>query len=431
MGMRRKVYEGTCINHKGGVGEIGSMINHSVFQKGTVGDTLINHDLKDGAPTSDSVLQFDCTDEDLARMLGLYSYIIRALVVGGKRSIFQILEELKEALFWQMDHFNRIGIEYPEEVVIDGCDFSLASHPDLKDVKLSTFFFGPEAQKVRPDQKRFDAVQFFNNKNNVIRLAKSLGVRVPPTLLFSSVDEVGDCADFVYPSTIKMGNSVSGLGLEKCYSREHLEKVLRRVPVGKDFQMQKFLENLVPFSIQWWADESGPVPITGTCNFIEGNANHAGNWSSPDIPHRALIKFTLLLAVIAWMMGIRDWFSFDVGLYDNGSPNFYLLECNPRYTGAAYPFIAASKLLGGIKEAREYFWASKTYKSSMNSINKLDLGELEFGFKGNPKSGKREGWISVNPGPLSVGDGKISMMYVGNPANYRKSEDKLKNLLDS
>jgi len=101
---------------------------------------------------------------------------------------------------------------------------------------------------------------------------------------------------------------------------------------------------------------------------------------------------------------------------------FYLLECNPRYTGAAYPFVALSKAIGADK-ALKIFWAHKTYTSSLNSINKLDLGELEY----NPQ--KQEGWIIINPGPLSVGDGKISALWVGSKTKYREAEDALRNIL--
>lgn len=412
----------SLVNHKGGVGEIGLlMTNHAVSQKGTIGGVMkgiVNHNLDDGAPKSRDVIQFKCDDRTLAKELGLYSYAIRSLACSSPEGIFQIPDELRAAYFWLKKCYDRIGISCSGEVVYDD-DFSLASLPELKNAPLSVFFFGGYADGVRPNQKRLDGVQTLNSKVDTLNIAQKLGVKIPFTLNFSSINEV--CSSLC-PSigVIKIANSVSGLGFLRYFGLDDLEKKLSLVPQGVDFQIQEYLPGADFLSFQWWIDQWGiPWPMTGTCNFIEGDANHSGNWGGQLIPHQTLENFTRPMVNKASQLGVRDWLSFDVALYQG---EFYLIECNPRYTGAAYPFVALMKLLGHQK-AQEIFWASKSYKSSLSGIDQLDLGGLEY----DPQ--KKQGWVPINPGPLSVGDKRIALMYVGNPEKYQEAEFKLQCLL--
>ncbi len=408
------------VNHKGAVGEIGQMVNHSVYQKGTIGGQIVNHKLDDGAPRPNEIIQFKCNETTLAKELGLYSYPVRSLSVSNPGNIFLLGEELKDAFFWLKRHYSRIGLACAEKAFYNDYDFSLANEPELSNSKLSVFFYGPDAFKVRPNCARFRSTKLFNNKVKCFEVAWSLDCPTPITWQFSSKNQIQDCSDFLFPVAIKIGNSVSGLGFSVCRTREELEKTLDLVPENEDFQIQVFSKGAKFYSMQWWGSDNGiAIPITGTCNFIAGDANHLGNWGGVKIPHKELVLFTAKIAHTAVTNGLRDWFSFDV-MEHNGK--FYLLECNPRYTGAAYPFIALTKLLGH-KKALKVFWAHKTYPSSFKSINQLDLGELEY----NPK--KEEGWVAINPGPLSVGDGKISLLWTGPEEKYKKAEDDLQNIL--
>jgi len=404
-------------NHRGAVGEIGvKLSNHTVYQKGTIGKTLCNHKLDDGAPTPESVIQFKCDETALAKQLGLYSYPIRALVTTNQGDVFQIGEELKPGLAWLCEHYKRIGIDCASEFIYT-YDFSVAHA--YKDLGLSVFFFGLDAHDVRPDMDRLLATEKFNNKNYVIELAKYLSVRAPGTKLYLSVNEVSGNENFRFPVAVKIGTSVSGLGFKKCYNPGELADALNMVPDGVDFQIQDFLEGADFLSMQWWInDDRSVIPITGTMNFIEGDANHLGNWGGIDIPHEALVEFTYPIVMSGAKAGLRDWISVDVGCHNE---QFYVVECNPRYTGAAYPYIAVMKLLEN--KARESFWAHKSYKTSLRSIGNFDLGALEY----DPT--RKSGWVAINPGPLTVGDGGISMLYIGLKENYKKSEEELQALL--
>ncbi|MFA5994710.1 MAG: hypothetical protein WC823_07175 [Parcubacteria group bacterium] len=413
---------GRICNHIGGKGEIGMMLNHTVCQAGTIGTSLLNHSLDDAAPQANQVIQFSCNEESLARELGLYCYPIRSYVISNPGDIFQTGKELEPGLTWLQDHFSRVGITCAKDIIFD---YSFDWAKEYPQHKLSVFFFGKEAHAVRPHMDRLHATEFFNNKNNVIELAHSLGVQTAQTDMFSSVNEI-DLAKYrhmQFPLAVKIANSVSGLGFEKCDSFDQLVTVVDRIaaiPTETPFQIQPFLDGSIFFSAQWWIN--GPLnfaPITGTQNFIEGDANHAGNWGGWKIPHQELFDFTHSMTEAASLFGLCDWVGFDVALHQG---QFYLMECNPRYTGAAYPYVAVQKLFGK-KEALETFWAHKNYAVNRSSIDGFHLNGLEF----DPK--KQEGWIVINPGPLTVGDGKVGMLWIGEKENYLQAEDELRSWL--
>lgn len=414
---------GSCVmNHIGGKGEIGKTIlmNHTVYQIGTIGAVLHNHKLDDAAPKPGDVIQFECDETSLAQKLGLYSYPARSFVASRPGDIFKVGLELKPAIQWLTDHYGRVGISHTTDVVYD-YDFFPDRYPDYR---LSVFFFGAEANRIRPDEKRFFATKFFNSKNNVMRLAQTMGIRTPLTEFFSSVSEI-DLSRYTvdkFPLVVKIANSVSGLGFKTCHSiadfisvLEKIEKISSKI----EFQVQQFLPNAEFLSAQWWIDEIGqPHFTTGTCNFIEGEGNHAGNWSDLDIPHEGLKEFTASIAMRGAQMGLRDWIGFDVAFCKG---KFYLIECNPRYTGAAYPFVAVQKLFGA--EAAKVFWAHKSYEVNRKSIDGFSLNGAEYDSK------KGMGWIIINPGPLTVGDGKVGALWIGRKENYERAEDKLKSIL--
>ncbi|MFC1622990.1 hypothetical protein ACFL16_01175, partial [Patescibacteria group bacterium] len=406
-------------NHRGYVGELGMvMTNHSVFQKGTIGSVMLkgvsNSKSNKKVKKNRDIFQATCTEKELAEALGLYCYSIRALVCSSPGGIFQIPEELREAYIWLKEVYARIGISCASKVIYND-NFSVANLPELRKAKLSTFFFGEDAHCVRPDRRRLEATRRFNDKTYVIDLARKLNVNTPHTLNFYRVGDV-DLDKCPVQGVIKIGNSVSGLGFSRYLGKCDLECKLGFITKGANFQVQEYLSGADFLSMQWWINDAGEAcPVTGTCNFIEGDSSHAGNWGGYQIPHKELESFTRVVALEAARQGIRGWLSFDVAQF-NG--RFYLIECNPRYTGAAYPFISLIKIFG-LKVARNTFWASKSYSSSVSGITHLDLGGLEYDFQ------KKEGWIPINPGPLTVGDKKIALVYVGTPEKYRKSELKL------
>lgn len=394
-------------NHAGGVGEIGFVIgNHSVTQSGTIGEVM-----SDVADKS-----FPCrSDRELSLELGLYSYAMRVMGIVAS-GIIQLPLILREAHDWTIREFREIGLRHDCEAIFDD-DFSVANIPELRSAPMSVFFFGEDAHIARPDRKRLKATARFNDKTYVIELAQRLGVLTPPTVNFSTVQDV-DPKKLFNKGSIKLGNSVAGLGYKEYLGSCDLEEKLSLVPNGIRFQIQKFLKGAKFLSFQWFIDDYGfSWPITGTCNIIENGANHVGNWSSSEIPHKALEYFTRPMIIEAARQGIKGWVSFDVAFYRG---RFYLVECNPRYTGAAYPFIPIARLLG-FKKAQRSFWWGKTYIVNRDSIGQIDLGRHKY------NSNTEEGWVVFNSGPIGVRDKKIGLVYTGDPLKFRRSEFELRN----
>ena len=405
------------VNHRGGVGEIGSICNHGVIQPGTIGK-LCNHHMRNAAPQVASIVNHDlhgCSqEEELAKLLGVWLYPGRVLGSTRKEDIVQFHPDLKSGWDWITRHYRRIGLEHSENVIWDD-SYKVAK--DFPSYKLSPFFFGEMANEVRPDRERLEVVKAMNKKNEFIALAQSLGVPMPRTWLFESKNQVQDCKDFPFPCVLKISESVSGLGVVKCDSPESLEVELSGLAEGIAFQIQEYLENAVFPSVQYGIS-GNLLQIAETVNILEG-AIHAGNWGGKPMVYRPS-TITWPLALALWQMGMKGWFSFDTAYWQG---KYYALECNPRYTGAAYPYNVAAKL-----GAR--FWIHKNYRASQKSLEDLNLGELEFGAGSRKKSDNgHEGWVLVNWGPLAVGDGKGGFLYIGKPEKFRKEEEKLMTLL--
>lgn len=406
-------------NHTGGVGEIGGLMlnNHATIQAGTIGNVFnTNHKVGDAAPRSEDVLQFSCTEEALAKKLGLFCYAVRAYGITAPEDYFHVSEELIPGIEWLKAHYNRIGLSCAENF-IHNYDFNeIGKYPNHG---LSVFYYGPDAYNARPNKenrRRFNITKAMNNKNNLIRLARKLGVKTPETKLYRRIEDVNVSEyEGQFPVVVKIANSVSGLGFAKCNNSSDLKSTLAKISRNVEFQIQEYLEGAEFLSLQFWVDQNRTaIPIIGTCNFIEGDADHAGNWGDSTIPHDRLEKFLRKLMDYVAKHGFRDWGSFDVAHHDG---EFYVVECNPRYTGAAYPYVIAMRLMGD--SLSDTFWAHKNYAIFSNSIDGLDLGDSEY----NPKT--KIGWVVVNPGPLTVGNGKLGLLYIGPKELYLEQEKRL------
>lgn len=405
------------VNHKGGVGEIGMVCNHGVIQPGTIG-MVCNHHMRNAAPAPASIINHDlrgCSrEEELAKLLGVWLYPGRVLGSTRKEDIVQFHPDLKSGWNWITWHYERIGLEHSRNVIWDD---SYEVVQDFPGYKLSTFFFGEMASRVRPDPVRLEITKAMNQKNKFIALAQSLGVPTPKTWLFNCKSEVQDLKDFSYPCVLKISESVSGLGVVKCETEENLEAELNALAFRVPFQIQEYLAGAVFPSVQYGISEK-LIFIIETANILEGVV-HAGNWGGEPMPYRPS-TITWPLARALWQLGMKGWFSFDTAYWQG---KYYVLECNPRYTGAAYPYNVATKL-----GAR--FWIHKNCSSSCKSLEELDLGELEFGATNHKKSSiSREGWILVNWGPLAAGEGKGGFLYIGSPEKFRPAEEKLMKFL--
>ncbi|PID52630.1 MAG: hypothetical protein CR972_00965 [Candidatus Moraniibacteriota bacterium] len=428
------VKKGSIANHRGGVGELGeNLVNHSVVQKGTIGNTfnkaLVNHALDDAAPTTDHFVE-QITEEELAKVLGLKPYAGRALSVTCEQDIIQLPQELKSGWEQISAHFDQSGLQHARRVVWNN-EFDVALLSEYKDKWMDVFFYGPEAYRVRPNKKRLYMSESMNDKNNFLHLVDSVGVTIPETLFFTSKSEVSDLEQFTYPLVFKINKSVAGLGTKVCKNTSDLLWCLENLRPGVGFHIQKFLGKDAHFiSAQYVLDKGYARFVTSSCNFIAGETEHEGNWGGPLFAKKFNVDVDSVCRVIAQEIahqGGEGWLGIDIGLTADGF--MFPIEANLRYTAAAYYYMTACKL-----EMQDQFWAGRSYGSS-KALSELDLGEIAF----TPKKGR--GWVITNWGPLVEGNGKVQedgsvkyscgALYVGPPdiELHRTEEDKLRTFL--
>ena len=411
----------SLINHAGGVGELGAQIvNHSVTQDGTIGNTLINHALDDAAPTKENFVE-KITESELAKTLGLKPYASRALSISNQGDVIQLPPEL--ALGWNQicQHYRDVGLggKHATNVVWDN-DFSRATSSEYSKLPLDTFFFGNQAHVVRPDATRLFITKQMNNKKHFLQLAQSLGIAIPRTVFFDTKEQLHWSDNMRTPIVFKIDKSVAGLGTKVCESPGELQGCSRNISSGVGFHLQAYLGKGAQFiSAQYVLADGNANFVTATCNFIGGKTAHEGNWGGrlfkehfPQDPNNVVFPIAAAIA----KMGGKGWLGIDIGVTADG--RMFPIEANLRYTAAAYYYLTAQKL--GMQDK---LWAGRSYKSS-KKLTDLDLGKIAY----NPKKGR--GWVLTNWGPMIDGHGG-GFLYLGRPEIdlYHKEEDKLKKLL--
>ena len=383
---------------------------------------IFNHNVVEGVPrvevSEDEVVHhFDPADigasDEAAKALGLFPYITRGLCLTNEDDIIQLSNEVRLHWDWIHRHYKRIDLSHTAEVIWDDDQKIMADFPDRTP---SFFLFGPKGHVARPDNKRFEATRKMKHKNDFIQFAQSLGVDTPRTKCFKDKSWLLDLERCNFPCMLKISDSVAGLGTVRCEDANELEKNLQVLNPGIKFQIQECMEAQF-ISVQYYIDERGTAHLmTSTGQFLNGT-HHEGNYSS--------VKFNLnykpwdavnLLADAMGSLGLRDWIGIDVAVVggNNGSRRYLPIECNPRHTGAAYPYYIAQKL-------KADFWAARTYHVKHKSFAELDLGELEY----DPKT--KKGWIVFLWGTII--DGKIGMVYCGPARDYKDYEYRLKEKL--
>ncbi|HMB65593.1 MAG TPA: ATP-grasp domain-containing protein [Patescibacteria group bacterium] len=389
----------TVVNHKGGVGEIGSVFNHYTAD-GCIGyapPEIFNHGMDDAAPSPDSFVNRDSpecdNEEELARILGLFLYPGRVLGTTNPEDIIQLNPALRENWEWIIGHYDRIGLPHTKNVIWDD-SFSVKER--FPDHGLSTFFFGKQAHRVEPNPDRLRIVEIMNKKNEFIKTARRLGIPVPETICFRSKREVRDCRDFSFPVCLKVSESVSGLGVVRCNTPEELEQELSKLSSGLAFQIQEVVDGDF-ISVQYWATNNSLKRITATEQILNGSI-HEGN-SGPTLHHPW--EVTDRMAYYLYQKGIKEHFGFDLVAQKlpGGKLQYKVIECNPRFTGAAYPYYIAWKL--GV-----LYWRGISVKTGFSRLDDLDLRNLEF----NPRTGR--GVAIVNWGCIK--DNKLGIVVMGN-----------------
>lgn len=351
-------------------------IEHSYLPTGKY---LINHDI------------MHCTAEGV---IGNHLYSGRALGLSEPWDIIQLHPDLEP--FWQdiVEHYQRIGLSHTDHVIWNPDPKHLGMHIGYQP---SVFYFGPDQCKYWGDNEWLETVEYINSKNNFITLAENLGVDVPRTTCFDSVEGIENdtIREIIYPCYLKAAVSVSGVGIYRCEDefefREALTKFNDNVPV----QIQEEVNTEIFLNLQYMVNGNDLIRLAASEQILDGFVHQGNRVPASHEPWETIEPMA------RWLKdhGMKGIFAFDVAVVQTERGlRFPAIECNPRYNGASYPTLIAQKLI--IPE-----WSAITFSTEHRILADIDLSDIEF----DSKSG--EGAIIINWG--TVLEGKLVILLAG------------------
>ena len=345
------------------------------------GRYIVNHDI------------MHCTADGVA---GNDLYSGRALGLSEPDDFIQLHPELKPLWKHISSHYRRIGLKHSESVIWDLSLEQLAVHEGYKP---SVFYFGPAECKAWNDPEWLEAVEFINSKNNFMALADELGIDVPQTQCFASVDQITemDIISFNMPCYLKAAVSVSGVGIYRCANREELRDAMQEFKSDVPVQLQEEIKTEVFLNMQYRVVGDRLVRLAVSEQILDGCAHQGNRFPSSHEPWESIEPMALWLKE----RGMKGIFAFDLAvIVTPEGVRYTAVECNPRFNGASYPTVIAQKL--DIPE-----WSAMTFKTRYRKLSDLDIKDLEFDMKTG------EGLVIVNWGTIL--QGKLVLLLAGSP----------------
>ncbi len=345
------------------------------------GRYIVNHDI------------MRCTADGV---VGNHLYSGRALGLTEPDDFIQLNPQLKPLWKGITRHYRRIGLSHSENVIwdVDICELGL--HAGFKP---SVFYFGPEEARVWHDPAWVETVEFINSKNNFMALAEELGVDVPITRCYESVDRIGEyeILSLNMPCYLKASVSVSGVGIYRCANREELRDAIGRFDPDVSVQVQEEVKTGLFLNLQYRVVGDRLVRLAASEQILDGFAHQGNRFPSSYEPWEAIEPMAL------WLKdrGMKGIFAFDVAVVETPDGiRFMAIECNPRFNGASYPTVIAQKL--DIPE-----WTARSFETRHRRLSEIDLRGIEY----DAKTG--EGVVIVNWGTLL--EGKLMLLLAGSP----------------
>ncbi len=188
------------------------------------------------------------------------------------------------------------------------------------------------------------AVEYINSKNNFMALANELGVDVPMTLCFNSVDEISMTdvqMNFSYPCYLKAAISVAGVGIYRCDDSYELIEAMGMFEEGVPVQIQEEIKSTTFLNMQYRVVGNDVFRMAASEQILHGFTHQGNRVPASHEPWK------LVDPMAHWLKdhGMKGIFAFDVAVVqtDRGL-RFTAIECNPRFNGATYPTMIAQKL---------------------------------------------------------------------------------------
>ncbi|MDJ0588880.1 MAG: ATP-grasp domain-containing protein [Pleurocapsa sp. MO_226.B13] len=361
------------------------------------GNKIFNHDI------------MHCTHD---AVVGNYLYSGRVLGMTEPEDLIQLHPDLKSQWEAITAHYRNIGLSHSQNPLWDVSFEQLRQYPDYEP---SVFIFGDAIHNGSEDDDWFrdrnrdwlDVVEFINSKNNFIRLADELNVKVPQTLCAENQTELKKHTEIPYPCYLKPAVSVDGVGIYRCADPEELDSALAKLDGNMPVQLQQEIVADKFLNLQYQVEAETVKPLAATEQILDGFAHQGNRYPTAYQP------WELIEPMANWMMqkGMKGIFAFDVAAVDKeNQTDYFAIECNPRFNGASYPTGIAQKL-------KIESWSSNNFTTKQRSLDEIDLSDIEY------DSNTGTGVIIVNWGSILVG--KIGVLLAGSIAQ----QDELKKLL--
>lgn len=349
------------------------------------GKRIFNHDI------------MHCTHD---AVLGNYLYSGRVLGMTEPDDLIQLHPEIESQWTAITDHYDSIGLSYSQNPIWDVSFDRLRDYPDYQP---SVFIFGDAIHDDSTDDDWFrdrnrdwqDVVEFINSKNNFIRLAEELNVRVPRTLCAENKAQLKEYSNLPYPCYLKPAVSVDGVGIYRCGDRGELDRALAELADNIPLQLQQEVTATKFLNLQYQVERTDVKPLAATEQILDGFAHQGNRYPTAYQP------WELVEPMARWMTekGMKGIFAFDVAVVEaETGVDYFAIECNPRFNGASYPTGIAQKL-----EIDR--WCSDNFTTKYRSLEEIDLGELSYDSK------TKTGVILVNWGSVLVG--KLGVLLAG------------------
>lgn len=358
--------------------------------------TIFNHDI------------MHCTHD---AVVGNYLYSGRVLGMSEPEDLIQLHPELKSQWRAITTHYGNISLTHSQNPIWDVSFEQLIQHPDYEP---SVFIFGDAILEKSEDdwfsnqnKDWQDVVEYINSKNNFIRLAQELNVKVPLTICAENKTQLKSNSDLPYPCYLKPAVSVDGVGIFRCDNAAELEDALTKLDASTALQIQQEVLADKFLNLQYQITEDEAESLAATEQILDGFAHQGNRYPTAYQP------WELVEPMAQWMAqkGMKGIFAFDVAVEKTETGiDYYAIECNPRFNGASYPTGIAQKL--NIES-----WCSDNFTTSYRSLDDINLGKLEY------DSNTGTGVILVNWGSILVG--KIGVLLAGSI----EQQDELRKLL--
>lgn len=355
-----------------------------------------------------------CTND---AVVGNYLYSGRVLGMSEPGDLIQLHRDLQSQWTAIADHYHRINLSHSQNPIWDLSFDQLRQHPDYD---VSVFIFGDALHNQSEADDWFyssnqdwqDTVTFINSKNNFIRLADELKVKVPLTLCADNQTQLKDYEHIPFPCYLKPAVSVDGVGIYRCANVEELNNALAKLAQDTPLQLQQEVIAIKFLNLQYQVAEKQLHRLAATEQILDGFAHQGNRYPTAYQP------WSLVDPMAEWMVkkGMKGIFAFDVAVVKQENEiEYFAIECNPRFNGASYPTGIAQKL-------KINYWCSDNFSTKYRSLDEIDLRDLEY------SSTTKTGVIIYNWGSVLVG--KLGVLLAGSIEQQEELRKLLKQRLN-